>query len=109
MSKRNGNRIVHKTKKNPLFERELVSDLNDIQRDSISILAVGPDDAGKPDEIQMIWHVPGAPYAQRLTFREPTELGALIEQMIAHRNFVFPDADPIDPNAQLQEQEGNDP
>ena len=27
--------------------------------------------------------------------------------MIAHRNFVFPDADPIDPNAQLEEHKEN--
>ena len=51
----------------------------------------------------MIWHVPGAPYAQQLIFKEPEQLGALIEQMIAHRNFVFPDADPIDPDTQLKE------
>ena len=106
MSKRNGNRT--RQKKKPIFERRAVSDPTHIQRDGISILAAGPDKGEKPDEIQMIWHVPGIPYAQRLTFREPTELGALIEQMIAYRNFVFPDTDPIDPNTQLEEQEGND-
>ena len=98
MNEQNGNSI----KKKPAFEKREVSDPTEIQRNGISILAVGPDDGGDPDEIQMIWHVPGAPYASRLTFREPTQLGALIEQMIAHRNFVFPDADPINPNAQLE-------
>ena len=103
MNKRNGNRTRQKQK--PTFEQRAVSDPTDIQRNGISILAAGPDTGEKPDEIQMIWHVPSAPYAQRLTFKEPTQLGALIEQMIAYRNFVFPDADPIDANAQLKEQE----
>ena len=98
MSKHNEN----KKKRKQSFEKREVSDPTEIQRNGISILAVGPDDGSDPDEIQIIWHVPGAPYASRLTFREPTQLGALIEQMIAHRNFVFPDADPIDPNAQLE-------
>lgn len=107
MNKQNGNR--KQDKKPPVFETREVSDPTEIQRNGISIIAVGPDNGDKPDEIQMIWHVPGAPYASRLTFKEPTQLGALIEQMIAHRNFVFPDADPIDPNAQLETQEGNTP
>ena len=102
MNKQNGSRKNRK----PAFEKREVSDPTEIQRNGISILAVGPDDGGDPDEIQMIWHVPGAPYASRLTFKEPIGLGALIEQMIAHRNFVFPDAEPIDPNARLETQEG---
>ena len=103
MNEKNGNGTHPKKKQH--FERREVSDPTMIRRDGISILAVGPDDGSEPDEIQFIWHVPGAPYAQRLTFREPVGLGALIEQMIAHRNFVFPDAEPIDPNAQLETQE----
>lgn len=105
MRKRDGNGTHRKKKQH--FEQREVSDPAVIQRNGISILAVGPDDDSAPDEIQMIWHVPGAPYASRLTFREPVALGALIEQMIAHRNFVFPDAEPIDPNAQLAEEGGN--
>ena len=89
---------MKKQRRKPHFERRQV----EIQRDGISIISVGPDDGEKPDEIQMIWHVPGAPYAQQLTFKEPEQLGALIEQMIAHRNFVFPEADPIDPDVQLE-------
>ena len=103
MNEKNGNGTHPKNKQR--FEQREVSDPTVIQRDGISILAVGPDDGSKPDEIQMIWHVPGAPFAQQLTFKEPDQLGALIEQMIAHRNFVFPDAAPINPNAQLETQE----
>ena len=107
MSKHNGNPTGHEKEQH--FERREVSDPTEIQRNGISILAVGPDNGEKPDEIQMIWHVPGAPHASRLTFKEPVGIGALIEQMIAYRNFVFPEAEPINPNTQLQEQEGNDP
>ena len=103
MNGKNGNG-THPEKKQHFEQRE-VSDPTEIQRNGISILAVGPDDGSKPDEIQFIWHVPGAPFAQRLIFKEPEQLGALIEQMNAHRNFVFPDAEPIDPNAQLETQE----
>ena len=100
MSEHNGNRTEQEKEQH--FERRRVSDPTEIQRNGISILAVGPDTGEKPDEIQMIWHVPGAPHASRITFKEPVGLGALIEQMIAYRNFVFPDADPIDPNTQLE-------
>ena len=56
MNKRNGNRTRQKQK--PTFEQRAVSDPTDIQRNGISILAAGPDTGEKPDEIQMIWHVP---------------------------------------------------
>lgn len=49
MNKQNGSRKNRK----PAFERREVSDPTEIQRNGISILAVGPDD-GDPDEIQMI-------------------------------------------------------
>ena len=49
MNKQNGSRKNRK----PAFEKREVSDPTEIQRDGISILAVGPDD-GDPDEIQMI-------------------------------------------------------
>ena len=69
MSKHNGSRTGREKEKH--FERRRVSDPTEIQRNGISILAVGPDTGEKPDEIQMIWHVPGAPHASRLTFKEP--------------------------------------
>ena len=103
MSKHNGSRTGREKEKH--FERRAVSDPTEIQRNGISILAVGPDTGEKPDEIQMIWHVPGAPHASRLTFKEPVGIGALIEQMIAYRNFVFPEAAPIDPDTQLETEE----
>ena len=103
MSEHNGNRTEQEKEQH--FERREVSDPTEIQRNRISILAVGPDNGEKPDEIQMIWHVPDAPHASRLTFKEPAGLGALIEQMIAYRNFVFPEATPIDPNTQLETEE----
>ena len=103
LNKNNGNPTGPEKEKH--FERRDISDPTEIQRNGISILAVGPDNAEKPDEIQMIWHVPDAPHASRLTFKEPAGLGALIEQMIAYRNFVFPEADPIDPNTQLETEE----
>ena len=53
----------------------------------------------------MIWHARSAPYAQRITFKEPVGIGALIEQMIAYRNFVFPEAAPINPDTQLETEE----
>ncbi len=103
MNKHNGNRTGREKERH--FERRRVSDPTEIQRNGISILAVGPDTGEKPDEIQMIWHVPGAPHASRLTFKEPVGIGALIEQMIAYRNFVFPEAAPIDPDTQLETEE----
>ena len=103
MSKHNGNATRREKEKHS--ERRRVSDPTDIQRNGISILAAGPDTGEKPDEIQMIWHAPGAPYAQRITFKEPVGIGALIEQMIAYRKFVFPEAAPINPDTQLETEE----
>ena len=103
MSKHNGSQTGREKEQH--FERRRVSDPTDIQRNGISILATGPDTGKKPDEIQMIWHARSAPYAQRITFKEPVGIGALIEQMIAYRNFVFPEAAPINPDTQLETEE----
>lgn len=65
--------------------------------DGISIAAAGDGDT--PTEVHMYCKVPGAQFASRFTFREPELLTKFIEELIAYRRLVFPDAREIDINA----------
>lgn len=67
----------------------------------ISIVAAGEDDT--PSEVHLYAKVPGNQFAGRFSFREPTLLGDLIEQLIAYRRYVFPDAPEINANATMEE------
>ncbi|MCY3744522.1 MAG: hypothetical protein OXH00_26190 [Candidatus Poribacteria bacterium] len=67
----------------------------------ISIAATGEGDT--PSEVQLYCKVPGAQFASRFTFREPVLLTDFIEQLIAYRRLVFPDAPEIDTNATLDD------
>ena len=68
-------------------------------KDGISIIAAG--DGGAPTEIHIIVKVPGAKYAPRLRFHKHELLTDLIEQLIAYRRLVFPDAPEVNANATL--------
>ena len=67
----------------------------------ISIAAAGEDDG--PSEVRLYTKVPGTGFAARFSFREPALLGDLIEQLIAYRRYVFPDAPEINANATMEE------
>ena len=69
--------------------------------DGISIAAAGDGDT--PSEVQLYCKVPGTQYASRFSFREPEFLTDFIEQLIAYRRLVFPDAPEININATLEE------
>lgn len=64
--------------------------------DGLSIAATGEGDA--PTEVLLFCKVPGARVASRFTFRDAELLTDFIEQLIAYRNYVFPDAPEIDTN-----------
>ena len=68
-------------------------------RDGISIMAVGEDET--PTEIQIMVKVPGARFAPRVSFKRHEMLTDIIEQLIAYRRLVFPDAPEINTNATL--------
>ena len=67
----------------------------------ISIAAAGDGDT--PSEVHLYTKVPGTQFAARFSFREPTLLGDLIEQLIAYRRYVFPDAPEINANVTMEE------
>ena len=68
-------------------------------QDGISIVAAG--DADKPSEVHLYCKVPGAEFACRFSFREPKLLTDFIEELIAYRRLVFPDAPEIDTEAKM--------
>ena len=70
-------------------------------RNGISIAATGDGDT--PSEVHIYAKVPGTQYASRFTFRNDALLTDFIEQLIAYRNYVFPDAPEINTNATLEE------
>ena len=92
MSKHNGNGKGFK--KHHFDKPETVS-----VGDGISIAATGEGDA--PSEVQMICKVPGADFASRFTFRNEALLTDFIEQLIAYRRYVFPDAPEINTEVTL--------
>jgi len=67
----------------------------------ISIAATGDGDT--PSEVQIYCKVPGTQFASRFTFRSDALLTDFIQQLIAYRNYVFPDAPEINVNATLEE------
>lgn len=75
-------------------------------KDGISIIAAG--DGGAPTEIHIIVKVPSAKYAPRLRFHKHELLTDLIEQLIAYRRLVFPDAPEINTSATLGDIEETD-
>lgn len=102
MSKNNGNGLPPKQKNDKGFERHHFDKPSAVPvRDGISIVAVG--DEATPSEIQIIVKAPGAKFAPRLKFRTHAMLTDLIEQLIAYRRLVFPDAPEINTNATLEE------
>jgi hypothetical protein len=70
-------------------------------KDGISIIAAGEDET--PTEIHIFVKVPGAKFAPRLRFDKHEMLTDMIEQLIAYRRLVFPDAPEIDTHATLDD------
>ena len=103
MSKNNGNRLLPKQKNDNGVEKHHFDKPDAIPMgDGISIVAAGDEGEG-PSEVQMYMKVPGAKEASLFRFREPELLTDFIEQLIAYRSYVFPDAREIDTNATLEE------
>ena len=67
-------------------------------RDGISIAATGDGDT--PSEVHLYCKVPGTKFASRFTFHDHELLTDFIEQLIAYRRLVFPDAPEINTNAE---------
>ena len=59
--------------------------------------------AAPPDRMYLLMRIPGIKDLPRLTLRTPEMAKHLIEDLIAHRQNVWPDADPIDPDAELED------
>ena len=83
------------------FEKHHFDDLPEgLQiRDGLGIVAAGEGDT--PSEVQLYCKVPGAQFASRFTFHDAALLTDFIEQLIAYRRLVFPDAPEINVNATL--------
>ena len=88
MSKNNGNGKGY-------FEKHHFDNPDAIPtKDGISIIAT-------ETEVQIIVKVPGARFAPRVSFKRHEMLTDIIEQLIAYRRLVFPDAPEINANATL--------
>ena len=72
----------------------------------ISIIATGDDET--PTEVQIIVKAPGARFAPRISFKRHEMLTDIIEQLIAYRRLVFPDAPEINANATLDDTKETD-
>ena len=99
MSNNNGNGLSPKVKitNGNGFERHESehAELKSISlKDGVSIIASGGD--GAPKEVRLFVKVPGVDLAPCVTFRRHEMLTDIIEQLIAYRRYVFPDAPELD-------------
>lgn len=99
MSKNNGNGSAPKVKitSGNGFERHESEheELKNIPlKDGISIIVSG--DGEHPKEVRLFVKVPGVDLAPCVTFKRHEMLTDMIEQLIAYRRYVFPDASEID-------------
>lgn len=103
MSKHNGNgrpTRKGKVKNGKGFEKHHFDDPKALRiGNGISIAATGDGDT--PSEVQIYCKVPGVKYASRFTFRNDELLTDFIEQLIAYRRWVFPDAPEIDTSKEV--------
>ena len=101
MNKKNGNGLTPMVKvtRGNGFERH-ESEHEELKKiaikDGISIIASGGGDSEEPKEVRLFVKVPGVDFAPCATFRRPEMLTDIIEQLIAYRRYVFPDAPEID-------------
>ena len=72
----------------------------------ISIAAAGEGDV--PSEVHIYTKVPGTQFASRFSFKNHELLTDFIEQLIAYRHLVFPDAPEINANATLDDTKETD-
>ena len=59
--------------------------------------------AAPPDRVYLLMRIPGTKDLPRLTLRTPEMAKRLIEDLIAHRRNVWPDAEPIDPEVDVED------
>lgn len=59
--------------------------------------------AAPPDRMYLLMRIPGRKDMPRLTLRTPEMAKQLIEDLIAHRRNVWPDAEPVDPEVGVED------
>ena len=59
--------------------------------------------AAPPDRVYLLMRFPAMRTLPRLTFRTPGAAKQLIEDLIVHRRNVWPTAEPIDPEVELED------
>ena len=64
--------------------------------------------AAPPDRVYLLMRFPGMRVLPRLTLKTPEMAKQLIEDLIAHRRNVWPDAEEIDAEATLEDDDGYD-
>lgn len=85
-------------------QEEALRDLRTSTKQGFGIFSSNAtEDVSKPpDSVYLLMRIPGLQQLPRLTFRTPEMAKRIIEDLIAHRRYVWPDADPIDPDAELE-------
>lgn len=93
------------TRKYMKTQEDALRDLRTSTKQGFGIFSTNAtEDVSKPlDRIYLLMRIPALNWLPRLTFRTPEMAAALIEDLIAHRRHVWPDADPIDPDAELED------
>lgn len=89
--------------KEVIIENSIPKDIqNELKNGGYALLGISHEENAPADAVQLIVASPReGPLTMNtgsVTFTDPEALANLIEQLIAYRTAVFPDADPIDVN-----------
>ena len=84
---------------------EALKQLRSSTKPGFGVFSTNADEniAAPPDRVYLLMRFPGMKVLPRLTLRTPEMSKRLIEDLIAHRRNVWPDAEPIDPDVDVED------
>lgn len=86
-------------------QNEAIQQLRSSTKPGFGIFSTNADEnlAAPSDRVYLLMRIPGRKDMPRLTLRTPEMAKQLIEDLIAHRRNVWPDAEPVDPEIDVED------
>ena len=103
--KKRRNHRLNTLKGRTFTQNEALEQLRSSTKPGFGVFCTNADENldAPPDRVYLLMRLPGIKNLPRLTLKTPEMMKQLIEDLIAHRRYVWPDADPIDPDAELED------
>ena len=107
MNKRKQNRSGNpKSAKYTKTQEEALRELRSSKRAGFGIFSSNADEdlSKPPDRMYLIMRLPVVKWLPRLTFRTPEAVASLIEDLMAHRRHVWPEAEEVNVSTTLDDE-----